>query len=93
MHVDHAPGREVEHIRPENVTIRHHDAEIGLEAPQAGGKHITYWTYWLEYGYSRGEGGNLDWRGDQLRARPSLGLVRLSDHACDGEPVLQQCLE
>src|ERR671911_635392 len=43
MHVDHAPGRRVEHVGPENVTIRHHDAQIGLEAPQAGGKHINYW--------------------------------------------------
>ena len=93
MHVDHSPGRKLEHLGPEDVTIRHDDAKIGLEASEARGKHITDWTYWLEYGYSRGKGGNLDWRGDQLRARPSLGLVRLGDDACDSEPALQQCLQ
>src|SRR5918994_2800347 len=93
MDVDHSSWREVEYLGSEDVTIRHHDAEIGLEAPQARGKHITDWTYWLKYRYSRREGGNLDWRGDQLRAGPSLGVVRLGDGACDSEPTLQQCLE
>jgi hypothetical protein len=93
MYVDHSPGRKLEHLGPEDVAIGHDDAKIGLEASKACRKHITYGTYWLEYGYSRGEGGNFDRRGDQLRARSSLGLVRLGDDARDSEPALQQCLQ
>jgi hypothetical protein len=66
MHVDHSLGREVEHLGLEDVTICHYDAEIGLEAPQARGKHITYWPDGLEYGYSRTKSGNLHRRCNQL---------------------------
>jgi hypothetical protein len=49
MHVDHAAGGEIEHLRPEDVTVGNHDAEIGLETAEAFRKDITDRTYRLEY--------------------------------------------
>jgi hypothetical protein len=92
MHVDHASGGELEHLRAQDVTVRHNDAEVRLEAPEAGGKDVTDWTNGLEYRYFCRERGKLDGWGDQFGARPSLRLIRLSDDTCDRESATQQCL-
>jgi hypothetical protein len=68
MHVDHASGGELEHLGAEDVTVCHYDAEIGLEAAEAGGKDVPDGAHGLEYRYSCRERGNLDWWGDQLGA-------------------------
>jgi hypothetical protein len=41
MHVDHASRGELEHLGPEDVTVRHYDTEVRLEPAEAGGKDIT----------------------------------------------------
>jgi hypothetical protein len=92
MHVDHASAGELEHLGAEDVTVRHYDTEVGLEAPKAGRKDITDWTDRLKYRYSCRERGDLDWWGDQLGARPSLRLIGLGNDTCDREPPMQQCL-
>ena len=93
MHIDHAPRRQIEHLRPQDVTIRDDDAKIGLETAEAGSKDVAHGAYRLQYRYPCRKRGDLDWWGDQLGAGPALRLVRLGNDTRDRESALQQCLE
>jgi hypothetical protein len=64
MNVDHPSWRDTQDLGPENMAIRDHDPEVGLEAPEARCEDISYRAYRLEYRNSGRHGGDLCRRGN-----------------------------
>jgi hypothetical protein len=75
------------------VPVRHHDSEIRLQSAQTCGENIADWPHWLKNRDTSGLRRDFHWRGNQLRAGPSLRLVRLGNGTGYGEAAAQQRLQ
>src|SRR4051794_38448736 len=89
MDVDHAARRERKDLWSQNMAIRDHDAELGLEPPETGAQDIAGRTHRLEDRNAMGLGGSLEGGRKQNRPGSSLGLVRLGDGGHDGDTPLR----
>ena len=77
----------VEHFAPEDVAVRHHHAEVGLQSAEAGEEEIADRPRRLEHRQAGLLAATLHRRRHQGGAGAALRLVGLGDDAGDGEAL------
>ena len=81
------------YLRPQDVSVGHHHADVGLEPAERREEEIAHRSGRLQHRQSGGDGDGLDGRLDQGGAGAALGAVGLGDDAGDGEALAQQRAE
>jgi hypothetical protein len=93
MHVDHSPLRRGQNLRPQDVTIGHHDSQVAVEAAQGLSKDISHRFHRLEDRDIQVLGDHLGGGGEELGTGTSLRLVGLGDDGGDIESGGEERLE